>query len=177
MRTLSKICLVFSSLLASACQSAPSAAPPVNPRPAPQACTGARDARPFVLPATRAPDNVSSDKGRPFQYAVNLQVNQAVQALATVRETAEGWTRWLVPMSSAGAKSLSLHLSAESLPASAEVWLCAEGFNQGPLRPAPDGELYTPRVTGDRVLLEVLLPASEAARAKLTLVEVFGGFR
>lgn len=158
------------SLLASACQSAPT-----QPS-APTACSAASSTVIVRLPPTQAPEGASSGKGQAYVFAVPLPVDQAFSAIAQRSDAGQGWSALRTRFSSVGARSLTLRLDEVSLPPGAQLWWCSpSGTRLGPLSPT-EGRLTTPPVTGAEAWLEVLL-APGTASVDFKIREALGAFR
>lgn len=158
-----------------ACQSAA----PAPGGAVPAACVDFAGAPALELPETKAPSAVSSGKGQPYQFATALPVQRALTGLGRWKDLGGGWSALQLTLSSANARSLSLHLSGVVLPGQSQLWLCSvDGkVRQGPLREAAGGELWTPVVPGSQARVEVVLPSSARNEFSAQLVEVFGAFR
>lgn len=158
-----------------ACQSAA----PAPGGAAPMACVDFAGAPALELPETRAPAALSSGKGQPYQFATALPVNRALAELAGWKDLGGGWSALQLTLSSANARSLSLHLSGVVLPGQSQLWLCSvDGkVRQGPLREAAGGELWTPVVPGSQARVELVAPTTAKSEFSAQLVEVFGAFR
>jgi lysyl endopeptidase len=154
--------------------------PPPSLEP-PYACAGdfAKRSEVLTLPATLAPKAEQDSKSAPLRFANTLPVNQLLDHVARLTPFDNGWSSYALRIRSAGATSLSVHLSALQLPAGSEVWLCsADGsLRQGPYRDAPTGELWTPVINGDEAWLEVLVHSRKRDEFQATLADVSGGFR
>jgi hypothetical protein len=183
--------LLSAFFAAAACQSPPPAPTPVverpqpKPRPAvlgpkPEAC-GPQFVdlhREYALPPTVAPI-AEGGKGQPLQWAIGHPVDKPLGAISSWRTLSGGWSSLGLRLTTANASGVAVRLSGVGLPEQAEIWLCSPDGSQrrGPLRAGPDGQLYTPVVTGAEAWLEVLSPTRGVPKTTLTLVEVYGGFR
>jgi hypothetical protein len=147
----------------------------------PYACASdfAKRSELLTLPATEAPRVINDSKSAALPFATTLPVNQLLDHVARLTPFDNGWSSYALRIRSAGAKSLSVHLSGLQLPGGSEVWLCsADGsLRQGPYRDAPTGELWTPVVNGDEAWLEVLVHSRKRDEFQATLVDVSSGFR
>lgn len=174
------VVLTAATWMTAACGAA--TAPPVrdpSPRP-PEGCS--RDfpasAPMLELDATRAPAS-SPRKGQPLQFANTIAVNRELAGEGEWTDFDDGWSSLALRLRSPGARTLSVHLTAATLPARTQVWICsADGrVRQGPYREATGGELWTPVVPGDEARLEVIVPTRDKAAFSAILAEAYGGFR
>lgn len=171
--------------LLAGCQSSPSAADAVDAlsasRIAPLPCTSnfVQRAGALKLANTKAPTDLVDKKSEPLRFANTINVSKPVAELAKVSHLDGGWSSFALSIRSQGAQSISIHLTAATLPRGTEIWLCApDGTrNEGPYRDAIGGDVWTPVVTGEEAWLEVLVPTVQENIFKATLAEVFGGFR
>lgn len=184
-----KFCKAFLPLLLptlfAGCMSSPSAADPASDLPAarnappPCAANFAHRAGNLTLANTRAPKDLVDNKSAPQQFANTINVSKPLKDIARISRFDNGWTSYALTVQSSGAQSISVHVSATSLPRNGEVWLCSpDGLrNEGPYRDPVGGDIWTPVVPGDVAWLEVLIPTAEENSFKATLAEVFGGFK
>lgn len=165
------------------CQSAPNAtiaplAPAPALGPAPQACLAgfSASAATLDLPPPLPPKDTGTGKsGRPLQFAVSLPANQALSDLDAWRTSTDGWAVLRLRVRSPNATSLALRFTQVQLPAEARVWLCGAG---GALaQQATQGELLTPRASGEEVWMEIFTPAHAVGETRMVLTEAFAGFR
>lgn len=166
------------------CQSAPPAAPPAPLAPAPalgplpQACLAgfSTTAATLDLPPPLPPRDLGTGKtGKPLQFAVSLPANQSLSDLDAWRTGTDGWATLRLRVRSPNATSLALRFTEVQLPAEARVWLCGAG---GALaQQAADGQLLTPRASGEEVWVEIFTPAHAVGETRMVLTEAFAGFR
>lgn len=103
---------------------------------------------------------------------------------------ADGWiaaspagsTVWGTSVQVQGADRLRLHLTGVELPAGTEMWVYGRDEEPQPFGlklKGPDGGLWTPSVGGDRIYLEVEIPAGaeKSGAARFALGEVAQSFR
>ncbi|HVT36109.1 MAG TPA: hypothetical protein VHE37_11005 [Nevskiaceae bacterium] len=165
---------LFCAVAATGCQSpdARDAAPP--------ACTAddMKDAPLLVLPDTHAPQNLPTDKSAPYQYAVALPVHRDLLQAGRWNPLAGGWSALTLRVTSQNASSLSARFNPLSLPAGAQLWLCAADgrTRQGPYGDS-GGELLTAVVSGNDALIEVLVPIAAQPAVRINLSEMHAGFR
>lgn len=167
------------------CMSSPTAADTTTNTPAsrnaPPPCSAnfAQRAGSLVLANTKVPKDLVENKSAPLEFANTINVSKSLKELARVSHYDNGWSSFALSVQSRGAQSISVHISAASMPRNSEIWLCSpDGLrNEGPYRDPVGGDVWTPVVPGDVAWLEVLVPTSQESAFKATLAEVFGGFR
>lgn len=149
-------------------------ATPADPYP-PDACRIA-DADVAVLELAPTPASAPDD---PAAFARSLPIDRSLTRAARWQHQAQGWSSLTLILQSAGARSLSLHLSDLKLPPRTQIWFCSPDgrLRHGPYREAAGGELWTPIVPGERALLQIWTPT--AAHRQLTgrLADAQGGYR
>jgi hypothetical protein len=171
--------------LLSGCMSSPSSAdtalniPASRTAPAPCAANFPQRAGNLVLANTKVPKDLVDSKSAPLQFANTINVSKPLTQLTRISHFDNGWSSFALVVQSSGAQSISVHISAASLPRNSEIWLCSpDGLrNEGPYRDPVGGDVWTPVVGGDVAWLEVLVPTAQESAFKATLAEVFGGFR
>lgn len=107
---------------------------------------------------------------RPLALDVDLASPLAKQARdgapGATRSDADGATIWTAAFAAPGATALRLHLSNLDLPRGAELYvynLAGQAFGPYTRRgPVGNGELYTNTVFGDRLMLQLSVPADVA---------------
>ncbi len=178
------LALALPTLLAG-CMSSPSSAdslsdiPAARTAPPPCAANFPQRAGTLTLANTKVPKDLVDSKSAPMQFANTINVSKPLKQLARVSHFDNGWSSFALSVQSSGAQSISVHISAATLPRGSEIWLCSpDGLrNEGPYRDAIGGDVWTPVVPGDVAWLDVLVPTSQENSFKATLAEVFGGFR
>ncbi|MFL6201721.1 MAG: trypsin-like peptidase domain-containing protein [Thermoanaerobaculia bacterium] len=114
---------------------------------------------------------VQNGFARPLPSPVRLRLAAAVSS-ANARV-------WGTRVRVAGAWRLRLHLEKVSLPAGTRLWVWGAGEEPRPFGLellGPDGDLWTPSVSGEDIFLEAALPTGEAA-SRLEIREVGELFR
>ncbi len=89
---------------------------------------------------------------------------------------------WRMTISSAGAISMNLGFTQFFMPQGAELYLYSPSYSQviGPFTEKNNnqqGQLWTPIINGDTIIIEVNLPASEQANLILELTKVNHGYQ
>lgn len=170
--------------LIAGCQSSPAAesvnaAPASRNAPPPCAANFAQRAGTLKLANTKVPKDLNDSKSAPLQFANTINVSKPLAELGRFSRFDNGWSSLALSVQSEGAQSISVHISAATMPRGTEIWLCApDGLRkEGPYRELMGGDVWTPVVPGDIAWLDVLVPSSQENQFKATLAEVFGGFR
>ncbi len=132
----------------------------------------------ILLDAAQVQARVSAVASEPRRYAVaqpaDADVSSGVWDLS-----APGESRWMLHITSPGARSLSVHLSTLHLPASGHLWFRSiDGRDtQGPYSQDHGSAMTTPIVRGEEAIIEARMPSSERENFALQLTKVFHGFR
>jgi lysyl endopeptidase len=110
--------------------------------------------------ALRSPNPVPLQFAEPFDLALRAETSGTWETLP------DGRRLWRLVVDSPGAYSLNVGFRPFRLPEGAALWLYPEGeapafraFTAGDNHPS--GELWTPIVPGDRLVIELNLPASK----------------
>jgi hypothetical protein len=104
--------------------------------------------------------------------------NPAFQSGGALGVSPSGSRVWGLRVDVEGAQRLRLHLTQVALPAGSRLWIYAPGEEPrafGLELLGPDGDLWTPSVTGDVAFLEAEVPADAADAAGFTVEEVLEG--
>lgn len=151
------------------------AAPPATAYP-PEACGAGfpADAPVLKLAATTVPE-----KDAPVAFGKRIAVDRSLTRAGGWTDRPDGWSTLALVLQSAGARSLSLHLSELQLPPRTELWLCSPDgrVRHGPYREATGGELWTPVVPGEQASLQIWVPSTARHALKGTLADVQSGYR
>jgi lysyl endopeptidase len=124
--------------------------------------------------------------GGAFRYGVLVPVH--LPALAPGEDAGGRWSpmkggrlRWSRSLAAPGARSIDLHFSQLQLPTGAELHLVGEGEgNRRVIRAdelAGNGAFHSPYVLGERVRLEVIVPAALRDQVRLRLAHATHGYR
>lgn len=118
----------------------------------------------------------------PLRFAEPLPVGITPTTDGTWETLDDGTHLWRLRVRSPDALSLNLGFTAYRMPPGGELFVYAPGY-ASPIGPftasdnAAHGELWTPIVPGDEVVIEVAVPAEQRAALQLTLGQVGHGFR
>jgi hypothetical protein len=130
-----------------------------------------------VVPAATEAAITEAVKGRPYQYAVAVDLQ--LEADQGTWSSRDGTASWRLRLLSPGARSLSLYIPRPRLPAGARLWAYGPDGRRvhGPYDAArfAQGGIWTAPVAGEELVLEVR--AAAAADLRLGAVKVFHGFR
>ena len=135
------------------------------------------------LRAEALADRSLLDGPAPYPYARARTVSASVGQQGTWERLGDGQHVWRLLVESPGALSLDLGFSQFSLPEGATLWMYRPG--EAPVfRPftaddaGPTGTLWTPIMEGDRVVLEINLPADVRPEAvEVVLSDVGHAYR
>jgi hypothetical protein len=177
MRRPSAVAAVLVAATLAACQAG---GPGRAPGPSPAACAEAAFAGAPRL-ELQPPEGGGEGVSKSLVFASAIPVDAGIGDVGRWRAVTPGWQAWRLRLRAAGADSLSVHLSPLSLPAQAELWICAPGgARQGPiggLGPAGKGQHWSAPVPGEELWLEVLAPDGEVSEARLAIATGFAGRR
>lgn len=127
-------------------------------------------------------DALRDRKGLPPRFALPFPVQATPHDSGTWEVLDDGRLLWRVRISAPGARSINLGFSRYHMPPSGQLWLSsADGAHR--VRPfdAADnedhGQLWTPVVPGEDLVVELALRDEDLARLELELVQVASGYR
>lgn len=137
---------------------------------------------PLDVPAIRAEDEVREAEGNPPRYAIARDVNYTPASHGTWEQLdAETWM-WRLRLQAEGARHVNLGFTRFHMPEGGRLMVYAADLSDA-IRPftqvdnAAHGELWTPPVFGDDIVVEVVVPAAERGRLLLQLSAVNQGYR
>ena len=138
---------------------------------------------PVDVERLRAEDLINDQAMRPgpTRFAAPIAVRHSLESVGTWENLAGGSRLWRLRVASPGALSLNLGLTRFDLPLGAKLWIYDAGGKRvdGPYTwrdRSDNGELWTPVLIGDEVVLELHLPAG-AGDARLEIGAVNHGYR
>ena len=120
--------------------------------------------------------------GEPYRFAVPVAVSVSPESSGLWEDLGDGMLVWRFRVLAPGAKHLNLAFGRYALPPGARLYLYAPDLSRR-IRPftsadnAPHGELWTPVLRSDAVVVELTLPASARPQLKLELDAVNVGYR
>lgn len=120
--------------------------------------------------------------GLPWRYAVPEAVRATVDRDGAWERHADGSRSWRFEVASPGALSINLGFTVFWLPSGATLTLRGGDKDAVPVvfdasDNADHGELWTPAIPGDRLLLELAVPTGAGAEPLLELGSVNSGYR
>ena len=111
-------------------------------------------------------DNPARPMGGPLRYGVVRPVSLSPGQHGTWMDMANGDRLWRGRIESPGALNLSVQMQLAALPDGAEAYVYGADYDdvRGPYRArdAVNGQLWTPHVNGETLVVEVLVPAEAA---------------
>jgi hypothetical protein len=139
----------------------------------------------LVLPPTDVQAELAADgkstKIAPVRFAVARKLEVTPETNGTWEQLATG-KLWRLRIVSAGATDLNLGFTTYWMPEGATLYIISEsqGYYQGPYTSehnAEHGQLWTPVVPGDAVVIEMCVPAGAKEQPALVLGQVSTGYR
>lgn len=132
--------------------------------------------------AARLEDGEREAEGLPPRYAISFPVEINPLTRGTWEDLPGGNRVWRLRVSSPGALTLNLGFTRFALPEAARLIVYAAEFTDGTRAytaadNAAHGELWTPVVLADDIVIELTVPAQAAERVELTLGSVNVGYR
>jgi MYXO-CTERM domain-containing protein len=129
----------------------------------------------------RLAEDAAQPPGRPYRFAEPKLVDLSPATAGWWDSLPDGRRRWRLRVGAAGAASLNLAFTEADLPKGASLTLSsADGsWRSKPITRArtAEGQLWTPIVPGDELLVELVLPAAQVPALKLRLTQVNVGYR
>jgi len=127
-------------------------------------------------------DEVRESAGLPPRFAISCSVEISPLSRGTWEDLPGGSRVWRLRVSSPGAPSLNLGFTRFALPEAARLLVYAADFSNGTRAytaadNAAHGELWTPVVLADDIVIELTVPAESAGAVALTLGSVNVGYR
>lgn len=132
--------------------------------------------------ALLAEDEAREAAGLPYRFAVAERLALSPHSAGTWEFLADGRALWRLRLRAPGATSLSVGFARFRLPAGARLLLHSADLARAlPAFGASDvdehGELWTPLVEGDELVLELSVPVAERAAVDLEVGSVQRGYR
>lgn len=130
----------------------------------------------------RIEDEDREAEGLPPRFAIPFPVEIDPVARGNWETIAGGNRVWRLRVASPGALSLNLGFTRFALPEGAQLIVCAADLGDGTRAytaadNAAHGELWTPVVMGDELVVELTVPVKAVDRVELTLGSVNVGYR
>jgi hypothetical protein len=116
----------------------------------------------------------------PLEYIETVEVSPGTQGMW--EQLDEQTLLWQLPIASPGATSLSLGFTDFSMPPGGRLYIYSADQSQviGPYTESDNkehGQLWTPIIKSEAVVIELIIPASEVQELKLELVYINHGYR
>ena len=131
--------------------------------------------------ALRAEDRARADQRGPYRYGRALDARYTSARDGTWERLPSGAWLWRLRLTSQGAVSMSVGFSVFELPEGAALYAHGPGDAppHGPYTAADAtaGQHWTPRVQGDRIVLELEVPTGQRSAVALTVGHVVHGYR
>ncbi len=99
------------------------------------------------------------------------------------QDLGDGTLMWRLRISSPGVESINLGFTSYYMPRGGSLWLYSSDLKDilprpfGPEENQPHGELWTPVIQSDDIVVEVTLPEQDVSRLRLELTAVNLGYR
>ena len=159
---------------------------PIPPSQRHASVQAAAEVAQYTLPAVevaalRAEDRARADQGGPYRYGRALDTRYTSARDGTWERLPSGAWLWRLRLTSQEAVSMSVGFSAFELPEGAALYAHGPGDapTHGPYTAADAtaGQHWTPLVQGDRIILELEVPAGQRSAVTLTVGHVVHGYR
>ncbi|MCK6457899.1 MAG: S1 family peptidase [Phycisphaerae bacterium] len=142
-----------------------------------------RHAEPALdLAAVKSDDAKRNERGEPPRYAIPRPVSMTPRDSGTWEALPDGVSLWRLRISSPGAVSINFGFTRYLMPPGGRL-LVYNATQTHLIRPFTDldnaehGQLWTPPVAGDDVVIEVTLPADAVPQLELELGSINIGYR
>lgn len=127
-------------------------------------------------------DDVRHQQGLPPRYAVPYPVLVSPGTHGTWEQLDATWSLWRLRVQAPGASHVNFGFTQFHLPPSGRLMVYSSDY-QNVVRPftaadhAPSGELWTPVVGGEEVVIEVYVQTAQQAQVALVLSQIGSGYR
>lgn len=127
-------------------------------------------------------DDQRSSMGLAPRYAVPNVVNLSTASHGTWEQLDAAWSLWRLRVQAPASSHINLGLAQCKLPSTARLMFYSRDY-QNMLRPfaaedvSPEGELWTPVVGGEEMVIEVYVQTAQVPQVNLNLVHVGSGYR
>jgi len=134
------------------------------------------------VPAVRAEDDLREAEGNPPRFAINRDVNYTPATHGTWEQLDPDTWLWRLRLQAEGSRHINLGFTRYHMPEGGRLLVYAADLSDM-IRPfthvdnASHGELWTPPVFGDDIVVEVVIPAVQRQRLLLQLSAVNQGYR
>lgn len=131
--------------------------------------------------ALRARAEAQADKSRPYRFGEAVATDYSPDRHGTWEQLSSGAWLWRLRLQSRNAVSMNLGLKRFRLPAGARLYVYGPDTEvvHGPYRSddATNGQLWTPIVPGDEVVVELKVPPDTRSDVSVRIERVSRGFR
>ncbi|MGD8791990.1 MAG: trypsin-like peptidase domain-containing protein [Anaerolineae bacterium] len=136
---------------------------------------------PVDVEALEAEDEARARNGLPPRFAYPMKVEITPQNAGTWEALAGGGQLWRLRIASPGAVTLNLGFTRYAMPPGGKLYVYGADYGTvlGPFTAKDNethGELWTPVVAGDEIVVEVQIPADQLADIELLLTSVNHGY-
>ena len=137
---------------------------------------------PIDLAAVLAEDEQQDPYGGPYRFGIARSVDVTPQTDGVWEEIDEETLLWRLPIASPGAVCLSLGFTRYFMPPGGKLYIYTTDESQvrGPFTEtdnAEHGELWTPLLNSDAIVVELTIPVLEVPQLELELTSVNHGYR
>ncbi|HZN40899.1 MAG TPA: trypsin-like peptidase domain-containing protein [Planctomycetota bacterium] len=127
-------------------------------------------------------DETRRQQGQPARYAMPQPVTVAPTTHGTWETLDATWSLWRLRIQSPGASHINLGFARFHLPRDARLMIYSSDYSDV-VRPfteqdhTPTGDLWTPVVRTEEIVVEVYVPTAARAQVVLSLTQVGSGYR
>lgn len=120
--------------------------------------------------------------GQPARYAVPFAADVDVATGGTWQQLDAAWSLWRLRIQAPNASHVNLGMSHLKLPATARLMVYSSDYTNV-VRPfdagdvSPEGELWTPVVGGEEIVLELYVQTAQRPQLQLHLDQIGSGYR
>ena len=137
---------------------------------------------PIDLQAVLMEDYQRNSRGGPYRFAINRPVKITPESDGVWEEIDDETLIWRLPIASPGAVSLSLGFTSYFMPAGGKLFIYSADETQilGPFTESDNevhGQLWTPLIYSEAIVVELTIPSSELPQLKLELTSINHGYR
>lgn len=133
-------------------------------------------------PAIEAEDVQRRGNGQPARYAIPFAVQATTAANGSWEQLDATWSLWRLRVRAPGANHVNLGFTTCRLPGTARLMVYAADYSHI-VRPfvqadvSADGQLWTPVVEGDEIVVEIYVQTAQRPQVQLTIGQVGSGYR
>jgi hypothetical protein len=140
------------------------------------------EAEPIDLQAVQLEDQQREQQGAPYRFAIPRAVKIIPETAGTWEMIDEENVLWRLRITSPGAVSLNLGFTRYHMPAGGSLFIYAADYGEviGPFTEDDNeehGQLWTPVIHSDDIVVELTVPVSEADQLEFELGSINHGYR